>query len=773
MSKQNSLDKYFVKRKENNETNKLAKRFCVENENIITPSNIVASQPDHSTVNKVPPSDIQFIHNNSVSSKTLTNNTHPSKNNSELKLGSPSINDRIDKRSYKPSYSQKFPWLLYQPNVGGFCSICRNYWKPGTPLFREMEQKTKGVFTSAPFRNWKNALGDNGRLMRHFRSEYHLIAHENDKFRQQEGSIINQIVTVSEAQKKENRDRLSDLLDCCYFLFKNELPHTTLYHPLLQLIGRLDHSSKLADFFQNCHKNATYNSTTSVTELLEATNNILEKNVLKKIQQARVISIMSDEGTDINRHGNLCICIRYCDQTTGEPTETYISLLHLKNKDAESIFNCIVTDLQQKHIDLTKIRFVAFDGAAVFSGIRNGVAAKFRAAFNLAILFIHCRAHALQLAVISAADGIPDICKSLSTLKSLVNFINRSSIRLTLFEDVQDIFISKHIKLIQPGDTRWLSNSLSIRSIVHSYQSLLVTLENIYNENNEDSAEALGLYNILSNQATAFIIHTLQPILDTLAVLSKSIQTKAADFKQLQDFISSTMLRLEELKDFSSIDYVNILETIQKLSLVSSTIRNSRSSISNVQLNTDEVFKSKILPFIENIINNIQARFEPSNLDLLNCFMIFDMENMNDNKDYGDKEIHTIQQHYSNDFDESIIYEWRTFRTYLLTKKKGGKLMTQREVCTKLVQDGMLKDIYPQLSLAAEIFLIAPISTATVERDFSTMNRVLTKLRNRLTTEHVDQLMRISIEGVDTLNEDMKEEIINYWKKVKPRRLAV
>ncbi|CAF4903041.1 unnamed protein product, partial [Rotaria socialis] len=81
-------------------------------------------------------------------------------------------------------------------------------------------------------------------------------------------------------------------------------------------------------------------------------------------------------------------------------------------------------------------RFVAFDGAAVFSGIRNGVAAKFRAAFNLAILFIHCRAHALKLAVISAADGIPDICKSLSTLKSLVNFINRSSIRLTLFEDV-------------------------------------------------------------------------------------------------------------------------------------------------------------------------------------------------------------------------------------------------------------------------------------------------------------------------------------------------
>ncbi|CAF2884228.1 unnamed protein product [Rotaria sp. Silwood2] len=91
----------------------------------------------------------------------------------------------------------------------------------------------------------------------------------------------------------------------------------------------------------------------------------------------------------------------------------------------------------------------------------------------------------------------------------------------------------------------------------------------------------------------------------------------------------------------------------------------------------------------------------------------------------------------------------------------------------KLVQDGMLKDIYPQLSLAAEIFLVAPISTATVKMNFSTMNRILTKLRNQLTIQHVDQLMRISIEGEDTLNEEIKEEIINYWKKLKPRRLAV
>ncbi|CAF3883873.1 unnamed protein product, partial [Rotaria sordida] len=361
---------------------------------------------------------------------------------------------------------------------------------------------------------------------------------------------------------------------------------------------------------------------------------------------------------------------------TGAPCETYVSLLHLKNKDAESIFNSIVTDLQMKSIDLSKTRFVSFDDAAVFSGIHNGVAARFRAAFNIAILFIYCRAHSLQLAVISAAEDSPDISRSLSALKSLVNFINRSSVRLSLFENIQDIFRNQHIKLIQPGDTRWLTNSLAIRSLLQSYQSLLITLESIYNENNEDSAEALGLYNMLSNEETAFILHALRPILDTLATLSKSIQIKAADFKQLQDFLTSTLLRLEQLKDYSSNDYVAIIETIQKLSLTSTTTRISRSSISNLELNVSEVFSTKVLPFIENVINNIQARVEHGTLNLLNCFMIFDMENLNDNKDYGDEEIRTIQHHYASDIDESIMYEWKTFQVPVsppaaqLSKKK-------------------------------------------------------------------------------------------------------
>jgi hypothetical protein len=62
MSKQNSLDKYFLKRKESNENDTSTKKRRVENENIIIQSNTVESQPDDS--------DIQSIDNNPITSKT-------------------------------------------------------------------------------------------------------------------------------------------------------------------------------------------------------------------------------------------------------------------------------------------------------------------------------------------------------------------------------------------------------------------------------------------------------------------------------------------------------------------------------------------------------------------------------------------------------------------------------------------------------------------------------------------------------------------------------
>ena len=68
MSKQSSFERYFRKRKGNNDADRLAKRCRIENENIITQSNTVANEPCDFTSNNTT-TDIQSIEDHSVTSK--------------------------------------------------------------------------------------------------------------------------------------------------------------------------------------------------------------------------------------------------------------------------------------------------------------------------------------------------------------------------------------------------------------------------------------------------------------------------------------------------------------------------------------------------------------------------------------------------------------------------------------------------------------------------------------------------------------------------------
>ena len=190
-----------------------------------------------------------------------------------------------------------------------------------------------------------------------------------------------------------------------------------------------------------------------------------------------------------------------------------------------------------------------------------------------------------------------------------------------------------------------------------SYKPVLITLEHISNESDEDSPEVLGLLPILSNRSTMFIIYVLESILKALAVFSKQLQTQETDFGQLQIFTSAMLLGVEELKDFSAFDYENIIETIQTLPSVSPLTHTTRLTVLNDKIDFWQVFYTKIVPFIDTIIENIRVQFELGTLALLKSFAIFDIQNVTDEADYGDKQIVALQHHYQNDFDQSLLHE--------------------------------------------------------------------------------------------------------------------
>jgi len=81
-----------------------------------------------------------------------------------------------------------------------------------------------------------------------------------------------------------------------------------------------------------------------------------------------------------------------------------------------------------------------------------------------------------------------------------------------------------------------------------------------------------------------------------------------------------------------------------------------------------------------------------------------------------------------------------------------------------LLSNSTYQSTFLQLVTVAMILVVVSVNTATVERSFSDKKLVKTRLRNRLGYTSLDQAMRVSIEGQETLDNENLDCIGNHWK---------
>ena len=72
-----------------------------------------------------------------------------------------------------------------------------------------------------------------------------------------------------------------------------------------------------------------------------------------------------------------------------------------------------------------------------------------------------------------------------------------------------------------------------------------------------------------------------------------------------------------------------------------------------------------------------------------------------------------------------IRTEWMTFRRYITRQPKVDSMNLLKELATS----SMLVEMFPHLSDLAKVSLPIPVGTALVERSFSQMKMVKTRLR--------------------------------------------
>jgi hypothetical protein len=141
---------------------------------------------------------------------------------------------------------------------------------------------------------------------------------------------------------------------------------------------------------------------------------------------------------------------------------------------------------------------------------------------------------------------------------------------------------------------------------------------------------------------------------------------------------------------------------------------------------------------------------------------------------YGCKEIKVLAAAYGEGDGaivdaEELLGEWEGFRR-LLKVKYSSK--SARELFKVILNNESLKELYPQMMKLAAIAALIPMSTAECERVFSTMNRIKTDLRNRLKTNTLDCLIRLSFNGPPADLFDF-ERAADIWGAMRNRRLTI
>ena len=343
--------------------------------------------------------------------------------------------------------------------------------------------------------------------------------------------------------------------------------------------------------------------------------------------------------------------------------------------------------------------------------------------------------------------------------------------------DAEESAASSELKMIKPSDTRWLAHERCVKSVKRSYSAIVLSLNNIYEESHEP--EALGLSKAMCKQSTITAIYLLDFILPQVARLSKTLQTEKLDLTIVSSLVDATLHTLDDSMLAAANWVLELLDEMDDL-MEATGIKITMDDISNFQ---ERVGK----PFVSDLKNNISSSF--TSQDIVSSMSIFDPSKLL-NVDspgftsYGDSSIDTLIQHYGKDREAQTIdgeeylkkalispelhTEWKTFRQFFSKHPEEDMKLQLKE----LVTNAMLVSMFPNLNALANICLAIPVSTASVERSFSQMKMIKTRLRSQIGASSLSHLMKIAIESPEKLSDDDLEQIIKVWNR-KPRRIAV
>ena len=210
-----------------------------------------------------------------------------------------------EKRCFNSTKSEEdFLWVYWShKHRVWMCKICEMYPTTG--------QRSKGVFSTRPTSDTAHpglSISTHGNSKRHKQLEMkYFVNSEDNVFKKMSKNAESTLCKKHHV----NSFNLRKCIHTLFFLIQYHFALVNNYEDLIGFASSKIHEPIINQYLDNCLKNATYKSNTSVESLLDAMNTFFEMKNLGHIKDAQFLTIYADEAENLSHRETSAILLTY------------------------------------------------------------------------------------------------------------------------------------------------------------------------------------------------------------------------------------------------------------------------------------------------------------------------------------------------------------------------------------------------------------------------------------------------------------------------------
>lgn len=239
------------------------------------------------------------------------------------------------------------------------------------------------------------------------------LSHFKLLMEQKSTSIDVQLDSLRTKQIQENREKLRPIVDAVILCGRQNLAfrghrddskhlETNDVNPgnFLEILkyGARCANISFEDFLHSNPRNATYRSKTTQNQLIDICGELVTREIVAEVKEAKFFSVFADEATDCANIEQMSLVVRFVDKTFSI-REEFLEFVPCKlGLSGEAVAQTILNTLHELDLPIDDCRGQGYDGAGNMAGQLSGAAARITARQEKAI-YVHCNSHILNLCV--------------------------------------------------------------------------------------------------------------------------------------------------------------------------------------------------------------------------------------------------------------------------------------------------------------------------------------------------------------------------------------